>query len=215
MNPPLIEPATLAQVDPQRVRLAGSWTARGVGALALELDTIELPSIGPTVADGSGIAALDTGGAWVLSQWLLRQRQAGVTVTLQGLRPAFGRLLEVVAEQIAAQARQGATPREAAPTWLQRIGRNSAEGFEQALALLSFVGETAMAFAATALRPARWRWRQVLFNIRSAGFDALPIVGLLSFLLGVVICILGGASATAGVTSIRRCWSAVPPQIPV
>jgi phospholipid/cholesterol/gamma-HCH transport system permease protein len=35
------------------------------------------------------------------------------------------------------------------------------------------------------------RWRPILFNIRSAGFDALPIVGVLSFLLGIVVAYQG------------------------
>ena len=74
---------------------------------------------------------------------------------------------------------------------LQAIGRSSVAAFEQGLAMLSFVGEAALAFASTVARPSRWRWRQVLFNIRSAGWDALPIVGLLSFLLGVVVAYQG------------------------
>ena len=74
---------------------------------------------------------------------------------------------------------------------LQAVGRPSAAAFEQGLAMLSFVGEAALAFASTVARPSRWRWRQVLFNIRSAGWDALPIVGLLSFLLGVVVAYQG------------------------
>ena len=44
-----------------------------------------------------------------------------------------------------------------------------------------------MAFAGCLAHPGRMRWRPILFNIRSAGFDALPIVGLLSFLLGIVV----------------------------
>ena len=82
-------------------------------------------------------------------------------------------------------------PAAASPSWLQDLGRSSVAVFEQALALLSFVGEAALVFGASVLRPSRWRWRQVLFNIRSAGFDALPIVGLLSFLLGVVVAYQG------------------------
>jgi phospholipid/cholesterol/gamma-HCH transport system permease protein len=39
--------------------------------------------------------------------------------------------------------------------------------------------------------PATVRWRPLLFNIRAAGFDALPIIGLLSFLLGVVVAYQG------------------------
>ena len=82
-------------------------------------------------------------------------------------------------------------PATPSPSVLQAIGRGSVDTLEQGLALLSFVGETALVFAASVLRPSRWRWRQVLFNIRSAGVDALPIVGLLSFLLGVVVAYQG------------------------
>ena len=50
-----------------------------------------------------------------------------------------------------------------------------------------------MALAGCVARPARLRWRPILFNIRSAGVDALPIVGLLSFLLGIVVAYQGAA----------------------
>jgi phospholipid/cholesterol/gamma-HCH transport system permease protein len=59
------------------------------------------------------------------------------------------------------------------------------------LALLGFVGESAVTLAHCVAHPARLRWRPVLFNIRSGGFDALPIVGVLSFLLGVVVAYQG------------------------
>jgi phospholipid/cholesterol/gamma-HCH transport system permease protein len=58
---------------------------------------------------------------------------------------------------------------------------------DQAIALLSFVGETSIALAKSVAHPARMRWRPIAHNIRSAGFDALPIVGLLAFLLGIVV----------------------------
>ena len=77
------------------------------------------------------------------------------------------------------------------PGALEGVGRRSVAAFHESIALLSFVGETAVAFYGSVARPARWRWRPVLFNIRSAGFDALPIVALLSFLLGIVIAYQG------------------------
>ncbi len=57
--------------------------------------------------------------------------------------------------------------------------------------MLSFIGEIATVIAKSIMEPKRIRWRPILFNIRSAGFDALPIVGLLSFLLGVVVAYQG------------------------
>ncbi|MFZ4626033.1 MAG: MlaE family ABC transporter permease [Rhodoferax sp.] len=58
-------------------------------------------------------------------------------------------------------------------------------------ALLGFLGESAMALAGWLTHPARIRWRPIVFNLRSSGFDALPIVGTLSFLLGIVVAYQG------------------------
>jgi len=193
MTLPSPEPASLTQPGAQRMTLSGSWTARGVGMLAGQLDAVQAPADSPLEADAAGIVAFDTGGAWLLQRLLLRLRGQGVGVTLTGLQPAFARLLEAVAAQIAEQARAPATAAGPPTTALQRVGRSSAAVFEQGLALLSFVGETALAFVGSVRHPARWRWRPILFNIRSAGFDALPIVGLLSFLLGVVVAYQGAA----------------------
>jgi len=88
-------------------------------------------------------------------------------------------------------------PNPTAPAWhdyrlvLARVGRSAVGLFEQVDAMLAFLGETALAFVGWLFNPGRIRWRVVLFNLRTAGFDALPIVGLLSFLLGVVVAYQG------------------------
>jgi phospholipid/cholesterol/gamma-HCH transport system permease protein len=61
----------------------------------------------------------------------------------------------------------------------------------QGTALLAFVGECAMSAVGCVTHPARIRWRPILFNMRAAGIDALPIVGLLSFLMGIVVAYQG------------------------
>ncbi len=70
---------------------------------------------------------------------------------------------------------------------LERVGRGTLAARERWFALLGFVGEIAHALATSVAHPSRLRWRPILYNIRVAGFDALPIVGLLSLLLGVVV----------------------------
>lgn len=78
-----------------------------------------------------------------------------------------------------------------APGWLGRIGQGAVLALDQGRDLLAFVGEAAVAFATSVAQPRRIRWRPILYNIRTAGFDALPIVGLLSFLLGIVVAYQG------------------------
>ena len=171
--------------------MSGCWTARGIGAIQHQLELVRVPAKAEVNADGTLIEALDTAGAWVLQKLLLRLRAEGIVVTLAGLRPEFAKLLGVVAQQVADQEGHPAPAASPPPTALARIGRSAEDVFEQGVALLSFVGESAVALGGCFAHPARFRWRPILYNIRTAGFDALPIVGLLSFLLGVVVAYQG------------------------
>lgn len=185
------ELASIAQTTSTDLALSGRWTARGIGTIEPQIEAIRAFSNAEVVADGSGIGALDTAGAWVLQKLLLRLHSEGINVTMQGLRPEFSKLLGVVAQQVDELAGNPAPVAKPPPGLLEKVGRSVYEFFQQTLALLSFVGETAVAFAGSLTHPARFRWRPILFNIRTAGFDALPIVGLLSFLLGIVVAYQG------------------------
>lgn len=175
--------------------LSGSWTARGISAVESQLHSLKVQPGSETVADGGEMEALDSAGAWVLQKLLLRLHNEGATVSLRGLRPEHARLMEAAAEGIAAQTKQvPLVPGSGTDTsHLERIGRAVWASLEQATAMLAFIGEIAAAVAASIRHPGRLRWRPVLYNVRTAGFDALPIVGILSFLLGVVVAYQGAA----------------------
>ena len=191
MKPLSVAPAAVTQPTPQDLALSGSWTARGMGAIGQQIESVRVPSRTEVITDGARIEALDTAGAWVLQKLLLRLRDEGTVVTLRGLRPEFAKLLEVVAQHAADPADRPAPAKRQSLTALERIGRSAEAAFEQTVALLGFVGESAVALAGCVAHPARFRWRPILYNLRSAGFDALPIVGLLSFLLGIVVAYQG------------------------
>jgi len=197
MQPSTLTPAAITQATPQELSLSGSWTARGLGTVAPQLEALVVQasddSPGDWVVDATRLEAFDTAGAWLLQKLLRRLRDAGAAMQVRGLRPDFAKLLAVVGEQAIVQTTEPAVVASAPPpaSWLENIGRQAAAAGEQSRALLGFVGEVALAFAGSVVRPARIRWRPILFNIRSAGYDALPIVGLLSFLLGIVVAYQG------------------------
>lgn len=171
--------------------MGGTWTARGLGDVGTQLDSMEFAADATVQADATGIDAMDTAGAWVLQQFLARLHGKGVVVALQGLRPEFARLFEAVTAHVKEQASEPLPSSPPQPTALERVGRNASASLEQANAMLGFLGESALAFVGCVAHPSRIRWRPILFNIRRAGFDALPIVGLLSFLLGIVVAYQG------------------------
>ena len=134
---------------------------------------------------------LDSAGAWVLAELLQRWRKVGAQVDLRNFPPAYASLLDMAEKQMAIQAAQAVTDPHLPVPRLEVLGRQGGAVLEQGIALLAFIGESAVALAGCVAHPARFRWRPVLYNIRSAGFDALPIVGLLSFLLGIVVAYQG------------------------
>jgi phospholipid/cholesterol/gamma-HCH transport system permease protein len=184
-------PAAISQTTPQELQLSGSWTALGISAIAHQMTALRIEPNPQGVADGAQIVALDTAGAWVLHSLLHRLGVQGSVITVRGLRPEFAKILDLVVKRAAVQAAHPAPPASALPSHTARIGHSVVATFDETVALLGFVGETAVCFAGCLVHPARIRWRPILFNIRSAGFDALPIVGLLSFLLGVVVAYQG------------------------
>lgn len=186
-----IAEASITRTAAHEVTLAGEWTARGIDGRRLAVDIIAPAAGGDLDLDGAKITALDSAGAWLLQKQLDRLRSAGILVQISNLRPGFGQLLEVAAKAIAAQSANPPVQPAAPPTMLENIGRKTSAMGEQVLALLAFVGEIAVAFFGCLKHPTRFRWRPILFNIRGAGFDALPIVGLIAFLLGIVVAYQG------------------------
>ena len=183
MNPMPETPAAIAQPTPGELVLSGAWTAHGIGTLEQELDALPASAAPDFLIDGGKIESLDTVGVWVLHRFCRRLGDAGAKPQLRGWRPEHAKLMDLVARTPDSPP----APAAPAPALPERVGRYVVQAGELALALLSFVGESAHALARSVAQPARLRWRPILHNIRTAGFDALPIVGALSFLIGVVV----------------------------
>lgn len=175
--------ASLQPGAPGEWTLAGAWTRRGIARLARQLPPSPVAQADALVVDGSGLAGFDSAGAWLLRQWL---GAAAAQARWQGWPPAWQALMELAA---AADVAPPAARR--AGGLLHRVGEATLRGFGQAQALLAFIGQAALAAAAVLARPRRLRWRSVWHHVQIGGLAALPIVLLMSFLLGVVVAYQG------------------------
>jgi phospholipid/cholesterol/gamma-HCH transport system permease protein len=183
----LIETDTTALPASVAVRCAGAWTAQGIALVEQRLAIFACPAAGELVIDAAAITALDTAGAWLLHRTIRNCEQHGTKVRVNGLRPEFSRLLPLIAEHSTTTE----TATAAKIGLLASIGQRSWHNLLSLSGMLAFVGENATIFLRSLLQPRRIRWRTVLYNLQTAGFDALPITGLLSFLMGVVIAYQG------------------------
>lgn len=191
MKPIPADVAAFSRPSADELTLSGYWTARGIGSIQHEIAAVDLTGVTSVTLDGAGIEALDTAGAWLIQSLLTQLRDSGVVATLRGLRARFDALLAVVAQQAEGHRAEDAPPPPRRPTAYARLGARTEALVTDAQALLTFVGESAVALAGCVAQPERFRWRTILYNIRLAGVDALPIVSLLSFMLGVVVAYQG------------------------
>jgi len=183
----LIETNTSSESAAVTLRCTGRWIVQGIAQLEQRLEAISWPENENFVIDGSEISSLDTSGAWLMHRTVSELKQHGRSVTTIGLRPEYNTLLQLVAS-CATAPKISALPKLGL---LASIGQRSWHVLIGVAGILSFIGECAIVLLRSLLQPHRIRWRPVLHNLQTSGFEALPITGLLSFLMGVVIAYQG------------------------
>ena len=180
--------AATVHLDGNRAICSGRWTARHLGQLPRQLSRLDWPR-GELQIDIGGVARIDTAGAWVLHR--LRSTLAGSDrqVMLHGASSEALRLLELVRDEGLPAPE---IPRPRYPGAVEKLGRGSLQGVRDALGMLGFIGQAWLVGVRLLFHPGRIRWREIAHSLGEAGYKALPIVGLLSFLLGIVITYQGG-----------------------
>lgn len=165
------------------VHCRGDWVLSRIEALGRDLNDFAWPMNKDLLLDCSCVESMDTAGAWLLYRTRIKLEHAGKTVVIQDLKPEFRSLLALI-ESLGTHS---AVVENKHSIWLERLGYNFICHVRQATGMLAFIGEAAMAALHIIGQPSRFRLRPLLYNIQEAGFMAMPIVGLLSFLMGVVV----------------------------
>lgn len=166
----------------------GDWTVRHLQGLETDLGRIRWPD-GTITIDLSAVGRMDTGGAWLLQRLLSALESEQRQVEVKGLSPTAVGLLQLV-RRTSLQA--GKVPYPKQPGLVEDLGRKGIESIDAGISLVAFLGEMGSAWLRQVLHPGRIRWRAVSDGLVEAGHQALGIVGLLSFLLGIVIAYQGG-----------------------
>jgi phospholipid/cholesterol/gamma-HCH transport system permease protein len=152
-----------------------AWNAleqelRGKKFSELEIDASQL-----TDCDSAGLALL-----YCLSVDAL----AGVTVRVTGLGPELQHLFRSFSKQDF-EALQAHDP--VRPSFVEDVGAATSTWLQDLRQQVEFIGEVAADVLASIFRPRRMRWKEVFRVFETAGVNALPIVSLLTFLVGMVI----------------------------
>ncbi|MDK2973014.1 MAG: phospholipid/cholesterol/gamma-HCH transport system permease protein [Candidatus Sumerlaeota bacterium] len=168
-----------------RLQLGGRLTAQSItGVWNVVEEALRGTVPERVVIDGSEVTYCDTAGLGILMEVRSRVEPAGGTVDVaawpENLRP----MLDLFD---AASFREPVHPRVEHARLPEEVGRGVVQLYRDLVVQLTYVGELTAALGAALLRPHTIRWRDALRTAETAGVNALPIVVLIGFLLGLIM----------------------------
>lgn len=173
-----------------RLRLSGAWRLRHLVEIEAVLAGLRMPA--GAIVDGSALVEIDSAAALVLLRSLHAESAAADGLSWVGFNAADARIVEQVRGHLAASA---APPPPHRPGPLATLGRSTL-----ALAALlgghvNFLGATIVAFGEALFQPRRLRLRELTVQLEQTGLTAIPVVGLVTMLIGIVLTYLLGLQA--------------------
>ncbi|TAK77789.1 MAG: STAS domain-containing protein, partial [Gammaproteobacteria bacterium] len=167
-----------------QLRCRGAWDLAHLPSLQSLLAHVSWPSSGELTIEGSGITKMDSAGAWLLCGWLDKLKQRGVTTHFESFPQEQQALLSIVQHQLAEETK---LPEVARLPWLGRVGKGTLQYFAQFRDYLAFVGRLTIETLRLVRSPSRWRFPALATVVYRNGYQALPIIALLSLMIGVVM----------------------------
>ncbi len=168
-----------------RLAVRGRLTIANIAGVAGPIRALE-PREGPLAIDLGGIERIDTSGAWLIHRLMAQWKAAGSEATLENASPDATRLIaEVGANDRRVEVRVSVGNTFIAR--LERIGRAVFNATEGLGTFFAFLGKTLIVLAQTLIGRRPLRWNAVIHQCEQIGVNALGIIGLLLFLVGLVL----------------------------
>jgi len=169
-----------------RIAAHGAWTIDTVATLERQVPDALRGAAGRVTVDLSGVTFIDTAGAWLIARIEASLRAGGAAVSEAGVSANARRLLDAVEPALHIPVEQ---PERRFFLWklLELLGRatvNSGQDFLQAMSILG--GVVRGLFRAIG-RPARFRFTSIVYHLDRTGLQAVPIICLISLLIGGII----------------------------
>jgi phospholipid/cholesterol/gamma-HCH transport system permease protein len=174
------------------LRAEGEWLVVTAADLDRRLHRLAMPKGRHVTVDLSGVDRLDSTGAWLLLRTEHELAERGNRVELSNLQPRFEPLLaQVRARGITEPLPHPLPSHYTFIGFLERIGRVTVILASRLYDILGFTGLVTITLLRLLRQPSRLRLVATLVQMEQVGLDAMPIVGLLSFLIGIVMAYQG------------------------
>ena len=174
-----------------KLSASGDWRARFLKPIDSRLRDFSDDSVGrELIIDMSKVDYLDTAGAMVLQRTFFACSQRTTNSKIIGAKAAHHDLLAQVEDHLAPCHVEPVHPNPLLVV-INRLGKSAYEAFHASAELMSFIGQTLVTWFRVLTRPSHFRWTSTVHHMEEAGLDAIPIIGLMSFLIGAVVAFMG------------------------
>lgn len=170
------------------LRLAGDWRLPHLNHLERELAATTWPKGGALTVDGGGLSGLDSAGVMLLHRHLQTAGIPWQQVELAGFDAERLPLVNLVADRLAIEP----PPPPHKFGFLARLGRGISSLADGLPGVVGFLGWLADSLFELVHRPTGFRARETFVQLENVGLRAVPIVALMTFLIGVVFAYLLG-----------------------
>ena len=172
------------------IRLSGSWSLQGGLPSVAEVERCVVSAARPMGLsfDARALTAWDSSLLTFLTKVADLCQQQRISMDRSGLPPGIRRLLDLAE---AVPERKGARKQTADLLLLERIGNTTIATAGSAVETLDFLGEMTVAFGRLLRMQSRYRASDLFLLIQECGAQALPIITLISFLVGVILAFVG------------------------
>ncbi|EMN5547774.1 ABC transporter permease, partial [Enterobacter cloacae] len=179
-------------VNPPRIAASGDWVLAHYAYLEPAVSALQPQLLSNAIFDLSQLGALDTAGATLLVK-LIGEKNV---LELERIAPTLPLERRVLLQTVRSALQNYVTPPAQhqpgiVTELLANIGKSVESFWQNLVALIGFIGLTMEVLFATLLRPAHWRVTSLVANLQQIGLNAVPIIALLTFMVGAVIAFLG------------------------
>ena len=186
------EPEAWFKLDRDKLAMGGPWTIGESARLDRELNALDWKGRGGAIEiDASQISRLDSAGAWLLLRTRRALEAAGAKVSDFNLPELYQPLLKSLDQERKVEPHKSRIP-SGFRGRLYKIGRATMHAYRQTISMLGYLGRVTVETGEAIVMPRHnLRVAAIFHQVEETGINALPIVGLLAFLIGIVLAYQG------------------------
>jgi phospholipid/cholesterol/gamma-HCH transport system permease protein len=179
------EAPTISQANGQ-ISFSGNWTKHQIEPIQTQIRHLRLHSGREITIDGSEVTHLDSIGAIIILKIIDRIKKRALTYHIHGFSSDHQTLLDLITQKEEILHKKP-LPSVSKTPLLEAIGRTAYLKYNQLKTYFDFLGQFFVMSYHSVTHFSQLQWRSFLNSIDQMGYRALPIIALLSFLVGVVL----------------------------